>query len=83
MYSILFVWPETELLPSKVEPIPPEVGFILPEAAVHGEHESSLRKSFLVKEKCEYVLAVDAQVARGVSHHLVCSMMGLPHNSYA
>jgi hypothetical protein len=77
MVSISFVQPETELLPSEVE-------LLLPEAEVHRlKCESSLQKSLSMKEKCKYVLTINALIARGLSCCHTCSTIGLPHNYYA
>jgi hypothetical protein len=76
----------TELLLSEVELLPPEAGLVPPEAVVHRlECESSLQKSFSVKEKCKYILTVDvhALIAGGLSCCQACSMIGLPQNYYA
>jgi hypothetical protein len=44
--------------------------------------DASLRKSFSVKEKREYVLAIDDLIARGSSRRQACAMVNLPHNYY-
>ena len=44
------------------------------------DRKSALRKSFSVKEKHEYVVAIDALVAEGASCRQACLMVGLPHN---
>jgi hypothetical protein len=46
------------------------------------DHESALQKSFSVKEKREYVVAIDALVVEGASRQQACLMVGLPHNYY-
>ena len=46
------------------------------------DRKSALRKSFSVKKKHEYVVAIDALVAEGASCRQACLMVGLPHNYY-
>ena len=44
------------------------------------QKEVSLRRSFSVKEKREYVVAVDAIIATGATRRQACAMVNLPHN---
>ena len=46
------------------------------------DRESALQKSFSVKEKREYIVAIDALMAEGVFCRQACLMFGLPHNYY-
>ena len=85
-----FVRPELVRLPSDVEGVPleaeigPHEAEVIPQ--VDGPNmmdwEASLCKSFSVKEKHEYVVAIDALMAEGASRRQACSMVGLPHNYY-
>jgi hypothetical protein len=95
--DINFVLPESELicqeivrLSSDAERIPLETEITLHEAELipHADEltlldcKSSLWKSFSVKEKHEYKVAIDAMMMEGASCRQTCSMVGLPHNYY-
>ena len=43
----------------------------------------SLRKSFSLEEKREFIRDVDAIVATGLSRHKACLQLGVPHGYYA
>ena len=47
------------------------------------ESEPTLRKAFAIKEKREYVQAIDAIVSQGISRRKACSMLGLHPVYYA
>jgi len=67
---------ESEIDPQEVEVIPQV------ELQNFTEQDASLHKSFSVKEKREYILAIDDLIARGASHRQACAMVNLPHNYY-
>ena len=47
------------------------------------EGEQSRRKSHLIKEKRDFIHAIDTIIATGISNHIACSHVGLPHMYYA
>jgi len=46
------------------------------------ESNQTRRKSFSIKDKREFILAVDTLVSTGASRHEACNRLGLPHMYY-
>ena len=67
---------EAEVAPHEAELIPHEDEPALLDC------KSSMRKSFSVKEKRKYLVAIDTLMAEGASHRQACSMVGLLQNYY-
>ena len=68
--------------PFDSEIAPNEAGFVPQVEPNFTQKEASLRRSFSVKEKREYVVAIDAIIATGATRRQACTMVNLPHNYY-
>lgn len=82
MVSIIHLPSGVDGSPFDSETAPNEAGFVPQVELNFTQKEASLRRSFSVKEKREYVVTVDAIIATGATRRQACAMVNLPHNYY-
>ena len=68
--------------PVESEIAPNKAGFLPQVEAKSMCKEVTLRKSFSIKEKHKYIVAINALIAIGASCRQACAIVNLPHNYY-